>query len=561
MVRVRFAPSPTGPLHMGGVRTALFNYLFARKNQGTMILRIEDTDQGRFVPGAEEYIMESLAWCGIEIDEGIKEGGKFGPYRQSDRKAIYRQYSDQLIESGWAYYAFDTPEELDRIRQEGMKAEGQEGKEKEEKSERQAFAYDTVTRMSLRNSLTLPAEEVRSLLASGASFVVRFKMPENHEIIMQDIIRGEVRVSTTTIDDKVLFKSDGMPTYHLANVVDDHLMEITHVIRGEEWLPSLPLHVMLYKAFGWTDTMPQFAHLPLILKPSGNGKLSKRDGDKLGFPVFPINWNNPETNEVYSGYREAGYFDDAFVNILALLGWNDGTDKEIYSMDELIEAFSLERVGKSGSRFDPEKAKWFNHQYMLLKSNEEIAERFLDELSTLDKGPRFREDDRKGLGTEDDDKNDSTMPEEEWDRVVKIVSLVKERAEFVKDIWSQSWFFFEAPTTYDESVIKKRWTPEMPAILKEIINLLSPFFVIPAEAGTLSLTTELEESEPLIATEYEKLIKDYITSNSLNMGSVMNILRLCLVGSSMGPGVFDIMELLGPDEVVARIERAAEVIS
>ncbi len=561
MVRVRFAPSPTGPLHMGGVRTALFNYLFARKNQGTMILRIEDTDQGRFVPGAEEYIMESLAWCGIEIDEGIKEGGKFGPYRQSDRKAIYRQYSDQLIESGWAYYAFDTPEELDRIRQEGMKAEGQEGKEKEEKSERQAFAYDTVTRMSLRNSLTLPAEEVRSLLASGASFVVRFKMPENHEIIMQDIIRGEVRVSTTTIDDKVLFKSDGMPTYHLANVVDDHLMEITHVIRGEEWLPSLPLHVMLYKAFGWTDTMPQFAHLPLILKPSGNGKLSKRDGDKLGFPVFPINWNNPETNEVYSGYREAGYFDDAFVNILALLGWNDGTDKEIYSMDELIEAFSLERVGKSGSRFDPEKAKWFNHQYMLLKSNEEIAERFLDELSTLDKGPRFREDDRKGLGTEEDDKNDSTMPEEEWDRVVKIVSLVKERAEFVKDIWSQSWFFFEAPTTYDESVIKKRWTPEMPAILKEIINLLSPFFVIPAEAGTLSLTTELEESEPLIATEYEKLIKDYITSNSLNMGSVMNILRLCLVGSSMGPGVFDIMELLGPDEVVARIERAAEVIS
>ena len=561
MVRVRYAPSPTGPLHMGGVRTALFNYLFARKNQGTMILRIEDTDQGRFVPGAEEYIMESLAWCGIEIDEGIKEGGKFGPYRQSDRKAIYRQYSDQLIESGWAYYAFDTPEELDRIRQEGMKAEGQEGKEKEEKSERQAFAYDTVTRMSLRNSLTLPAEEVRSLLASGASFVVRFKMPENHEIIMQDIIRGEVRVSTTTIDDKVLFKSDGMPTYHLANVVDDHLMEITHVIRGEEWLPSLPLHVMLYKAFGWTDTMPQFAHLPLILKPSGNGKLSKRDGDKLGFPVFPINWNNPETNEVYSGYREAGYFDDAFVNILALLGWNDGTDKEIYSMDELIEAFSLERVGKSGSRFDPEKAKWFNHQYMLLKSNEEIAERFLDELSTLDKGPRFREDDRKGLGTEEDDKNDSTMPEEEWDRVVKIVSLVKERAEFVKDIWSQAWFFFEAPTTYDQAVIKKRWTPEMPAILKEIINLLSPFFVIPAEAGTLSLTTELEESEPLIATEYEKLIKDYITSNSLNMGSVMNILRLCLVGSSMGPGVFDIMELLGPDEVVARIERAAEVIS
>ena len=569
-VRVRFAPSPTGPLHMGGVRTALFNYLFARKNQGTMILRIEDTDQGRFVPGAEEYIMESLAWCGIEIDEGIKEGGKFGPYRQSDRKAIYKQYSDLLIESGWAYYAFDTPQELEGRRQEaegrGQKAEGKNQEEGAGNKSQGAFAYDTVTRMSLRNSLTLKAEEVRSLLDSGASFVVRFRMPENHEIIMQDIIRGEVRVSTTTIDDKVLFKSDGMPTYHLANVVDDHLMEITHVIRGEEWLPSLPLHVMLYKAFGWTDTMPQFAHLPLILKPSGNGKLSKRDGDKLGFPVFPINWNNPETNEVYSGYREAGYFDDAFVNILALLGWNDGTDKEIYSMDELIDAFSLERVGKSGSRFDPEKAKWFNHQYMLLKSNEEIAERFLDELSTQGKGSRFRGNDKDGLstegdvkvlasagmtrepGTEDAEKSDSTMPEEEWDRVVKIVSLVKERAEFVKDIWSQAWFFFEAPTTYDESVIKKRWTPEMPAILKNITSLLATNFCpLPSV-----LCPE--------AVEYEKLIKDFIASNSLNMGSVMNILRLCLVGSSMGPGVFDIMELLGPDEVVARIERAVEEI-
>jgi glutamyl-tRNA synthetase len=541
---------------MGGVRTALFNYLFARKNQGTMILRIEDTDQGRFVPGAEEYIMESLAWCGIEIDEGIKEGGKYGPYRQSDRKAIYKQYSDQLIESGWAYYAFDTPQELEGRRQDaegrGQKAEGKNQEEGVGNKSQGAFAYDTVTRMSLRNSLTLTAEEVRSLLASGASYVVRFRMPENHEIIMQDIIRGEVRVSTMTIDDKVLFKSDGMPTYHLANVVDDHLMEITHVIRGEEWLPSLPLHVMLYKAFGWTDTMPQFAHLPLILKPSGNGKLSKRDGDKLGFPVFPINWNNPETNEVYSGYREAGYFDDAFVNILALLGWNDGTDKEIYSMDELIEAFSLERVGKSGSRFDPEKAKWFNHQYMLLKSDEEIAERFLKAQGSRLEAQVKAQGTRLEAQVSSKEEGDNTMTEEEWDRVVKIVSLVKERAEFVKDIWSQSWFFFEAPTTYDQAVIKKRWTPEMPAILKNITSLLQPYLSL--EPRALSLYLSLE------AVEYEKLIKDYIAANSLNMGSVMNILRLCLVGSSMGPGVFDIMELLGPDEVVARIERAVEEI-
>ena len=390
MVRVRFAPSPTGPLHMGGVRTALFNYLFARKNGGTMILRIEDTDQGRFVPGAEEYIMESLAWCGIEIDEGIKEGGNYGPYRQSDRKAIYRQYADQLIGSGWAYFAFDTAAELEGRRQ---RAEGKNQEEETGNKTQGAFAYDSTTRMSLRNSLTMNGEEVRRLLDEGAPYVIRFRMPENHEIVMQDIIRGEVRVNTLMVDDKVLFKSDGMPTYHLANVVDDHLMEITHVIRGEEWLPSLPLHVMLYKAFGWTDTMPQFAHLPLILKPSGNGKLSKRDGDKLGFPVFPINWVSQENGEIYSGYREAGYFSDAFVNILALLGWNDGTDKEIYSMDELIKAFSLDRVGKSGSRFDPEKARWFNHQYMLMKGDEEIAEAFLAELAAKGSDPRFRGDD------------------------------------------------------------------------------------------------------------------------------------------------------------------------
>lgn len=537
MVRVRFAPSPTGPLHMGGVRTALFNYLFARRHQGTMILRIEDTDQGRFVPGAEEYIMESLEWCGIQIDEGIREGGKCGPYRQSDRKAIYKQYADQLLDNGWAYYAFDTAVELEGMRQQ---AEGKNQDEGAGNKAHGAFAYDCSTRMSLRNSLSLSNEEVEKLLTSGAPYVIRFRMPENFEIVMQDMIRGEVRVTTGTLDDKVLFKSDGMPTYHLANVVDDHLMEITHVIRGEEWLPSLPLHVMLYKAFGWTDTMPQFAHLPLILKPSGNGKLSKRDGDKLGFPVFPINWNNPETNEVYSGYREAGYFSDAFVNILALLGWNDGTDKEIYSMDELIEAFSLERVGKSGSRFDPEKAKWFNHQYMLLKSDEEIAEEFISRMmSTQSEAVAVFAGMTREAGAQ-------TMTEAEWDRVVKIISLVKERAEFVKDLWSQAWFFFEAPAKYDESVIKKRWSPEMPAVLKDIASLLlTDLCPLPSTPGP---------------QDYESLIKGYITSNSLNMGHVMNILRLCLVGSSMGPGVFDIMALLGPEEVIARIERAVQTI-
>ena len=518
-VRVRFAPSPTGPLHMGGVRTALFNYLFARKHHGTMILRIEDTDQGRFVPGAEEYIMESLQWCGITIDEGIREGGQYGPYRQSDRKHLYKQYADQLLESGWAYYAFDEAADLENIR-------------KEYESRKETFSYDTHTRKSLKNSLTLPAVEVDSLLDSGAHYVIRFRMPENTEIVMHDLIRGEVRVNTNTLDDKVLFKSDGMPTYHLANVVDDHLMEITHVIRGEEWLPSMPLHVMLYKGFGWSDSMPQFAHLPLILKPSGNGKLSKRDGDKLGFPVFPINWNNPETSEVYSGYREAGYFPDAFVNILALLGWNDGTDKEIYSMQELIDAFTLERVGKSGSRFDPEKARWFNHQYMLRKSDEEIAK-------ALTYG--HAEEGHTGIGA-------YGLTEE---KVVKIVSLVKERADFVKDIWSQAYYFFEAPTTYDDTTVTKRWTPETPQILQGIIGVLKPL-----------CPDALMPSSPdaLMPEDFESLIRTHITANNLNVGQVMNVLRLCLVGAPMGPGVFDIMAVLGPEETIARIERAVRSI-
>ncbi|MFO7616371.1 MAG: glutamate--tRNA ligase, partial [Bacteroidales bacterium] len=474
---------------------------------------------GPLRPGAEEYIMESLEWCGIRIDEGVREGGSCGPYRQSDRQAIYRQYVDQLLISGWAYYAFDTAEELEERRRqaEGTPTGG-------------AFAYDAATRMGMRNSLSLPEGEVDRLLKSGIPYVIRFKMPADEEVVMQDLIRGEVRVNTNTLDDKVLFKSDGMPTYHLANVVDDHLMEITHVIRGEEWLPSLPLHVMLYKGFGWTGTMPQFAHLPLILKPSGNGKLSKRDGDKLGFPVFPINWTNPETNEIYSGYREAGYFPEAFVNILALLGWNDGTDQEIYSMEELIGAFSLERVGKSGSRFDPDKARWFNHQYMMMKGDEEVAREFA------------RAYGQQGVRAYGGDEDGGMQ----WERLVKIISLVKERAVFLKDLWDQAWFFFEAPKSYDETTIKKRWTPETPVMLRGIASLLKP----------LSPQTLM----PLSPEAYETLIKGFIAEQGLNTGLVMNLLRLCLVGAPMGPGVFDIMSILGPEETARRILKAVEEI-
>ena len=539
--RVRFAPSPTGPLHMGGVRTALFNYLFARRYGGTMILRIEDTDQARFVPGAEEYIMDSLAWCGIAIDEGVREGGDWGSYRQSDRKEMYREYADLLLESGWAYWAFDTAKELEERREKG------EGKNQEEESgdkNQGAFAYDGSTRMGLRNSLVLSEKEVEGLLNEGVPYVIRFKMPENEEIVMQDIIRGEVRVNTSTLDDKVLFKSDGMPTYHLANVVDDHLMKISHVIRGEEWLPSLPLHVMLYRAFGWTATMPQFAHLPLILKPSGNGKLSKRDGDKLGFPVFPLKYTNPETNEVYSGYREAGYFPESFVNILALLGWNDGTDKEIYSMDELIESFTLDRVGKSGSRFDPEKARWFNHQYLVAKSDEEVADLFLKA-----EGRRQRAKDREEERGE--------REEGVWSRecVIRIMSLVKERVDFVKDLWEQSYFFFEAPTDYDEQTIKKRWKEDTPEQLNSIAQVLESFNLSPNSQFLPSALC------PLPSDKIEEKVKDHILSNSLNTGAIMNLLRLCLVGKPMGPGVFDIMAVIGIEESVRRIRRAIDTIS
>lgn len=503
-VRVRFAPSPTGPLHMGGVRTALFNYLFARKHRGIFILRIEDTDQGRYVPGAEDYIIESLKWCGIEIDEGVSVGGSHEPYRQSERKDIYREYAEKLVQSGNAYFAFDTPEELELLR-----------KEKESKGE--VFQYDTHSRKSLNNSLTKTAVETKSLIDAGIPHVVRFKMPENEELRFHDIIRGEITVNTNTLDDKVLFKSEGMPTYHLANVVDDYLMQITHVIRGEEWLPSLPLHILLYRSFGWTNAMPQFAHLPLLLKPIGQGKLSKRDGDKLGFPVFPLQWKDPFSGEISSGYREAGYFPESFVNILALLGWNPGTEQEVFSMQELIDAFSLERVGKSGSRFDPEKAKWFNHHYLQQKSNYEIAHDYL----LLLKG--------KGI-------NPSV------EKLERIVSLVKDRVNFVSELWEHTYFIFIKPEKYDQDVIKKRWNADTPGMLEKF----SVFF---------------ERATDFTALSLEENAKAFIQEQQMNMGQIMNLLRLCLVGESKGPGLFQIAELIGKKETTSRIRQAIQEIA
>jgi glutamyl-tRNA synthetase len=502
-VRVRFAPSPTGPLHMGGVRTALYNYLFAKKHGGDMLLRIEDTDQTRFVPGAEDYIMESLAWCGIKIDEGVREGGPHGPYKQSERRDIYIKYAHQLVDAGHAYLAFDTPEELDKLR-----ATAEANKE--------TFTYNNVTRKTLKNSVALPKTEVDALLAAGVPHVVRFKMPENHVVNMTDIIRGQVAVNTDTLDDKVLFKTDGLPTYHLANIVDDHLMKITHVIRGEEWLPSMPLHVLLYEAFGWTNTMPQFAHLPLLLKPTGNGKLSKRDGDKMGFPVFPLFWKSAE-GETASGYREDGYFAEAFVNMLALLGWNPGTEQELFTMDELIQQFSLERVTKSGSKFDPKKAEWFNHQYMLNKTNSELTKLYLPVLQS------------KGL-------------EVPFEKAEKVVSLIKDRTNFVKEFWAQSFFFFEAPTQYDAQVIKKRWNEAVPAILADIAVIIS-------------------KVQPFEAAIIKQQVSAYVEQNQHNFGTVMNCLRLCMVGTSMGPDLFDIIEIVGPQNTLDRINKAVSTIT
>ncbi|MDR1698730.1 MAG: glutamate--tRNA ligase [Prevotellaceae bacterium] len=501
MTRVRFAPSPTGALHIGGVRTALYNYLFAKKHGGEMLLRIEDTDSSRFVPGAEEYIVEALTWLGIEFDEGVGIGGQYAPYRQSERKEIYKQYVDFLLENGKAYYAFDKPEELEAKR-----------------AEMANFQYDASTRSQMKNSLTLSEYEVIERIASGENYVVRIKIEPNEDIIVNDLIRGEVKINSSVLDDKVLWKSaDGLPTYHLANVVDDYLMKITHVIRGEEWLPSAPLHVLLYRALEWAREMPQFAHLPLLLKPEGNGKLSKRDGDRLGFPVFPLEWKDLKTGEISSGYREAGYFPEAVVNFLALLGWNPGTEQEIFSMDELIQLFSLERVSKSGAKFDYEKGKWFNHQYLMAKSNEELAFLFKNILK------------EKGIIYNDDE------------RLAQIVGLVKERCTFVSDFWEQSSFFFVAPTEYDEKTVQKRWKAETPALMRELI-------------------AELQKIDNFSAANTEEIIKMWIAEKDYNMGAVMNAFRLALVGVAKGPHLFDIAAIIGKEETVKRIEKAIETI-
>ena len=499
-VRVRFAPSPTGPLHIGGVRTALFNYLFAKKYQGTFILRIEDTDQNRYVEDAENYIINSLNWCGIPFDEGPGKNEIFGPYRQSERKEIYEKYAKQLVDSGKAYYAFDTPEALDFHR-----------KDHEEKGK--TFIYNWHNREKLTNALSLPIEEVEKRLDSGADFVIRFKSPQNQILQLTDIIRGEISIATNILDDKVLFKSDGMPTYHLANIVDDHLMEITHVIRGEEWLPSLALHHQLYDAFGWQK--PEFAHLPLILKPEGKGKLSKRDGDKLGFPVFPLEWKDPITKEVSKGYKEEGYFPEAMVNFLAFLGWNPGTEQEIFSLNELVNVFELERVHKSGARFDPEKIKWYNHHYMQLQNNTGLALKF------------------KSMRPE--------LIDMDINFISLVVGLIKERATFVGDFWDLSHYFFVSPSAYDDKASKKALKEDTKAILNEVRSIIN------------SLDEFALES-------LQDKIKGWITSNNIGFGKVMMPLRLALVGDLQGPEVFEIMSLIGKDETLKRIENLINTI-
>ncbi len=497
-VRVRFAPSPTGPLHIGGVRTALFNYLFAKKHNGTFILRIEDTDQNRYVEGAEQYIVDALNWCNIPYDEGPGKDGGFGPYRQSERKDIYAQYADQLIASGNAYYAFDTSEILDFHR-----------KDHEEKGK--TFIYNWHNREKLSNSISLSKEEVKKKLSNGEEYVIRFKSPKDETLHLTDIIRGEITIDTNILDDKVLFKSDGMPTYHLANIVDDHLMEITHVIRGEEWLPSLALHQQLYTAFGWVA--PQFAHLPLILKPTGKGKLSKRDGDKLGFPVFPLEWKDPQTAEISRGYKEGGYFPEAMINFLAFLGWNPGTEQEIFNLPELINAFELERVHKAGARFDPEKIKWYNHHYMQEQDNVQLAESFKQlkaEISTID-----------------------------LEYIAMVVAMVKERATFVNDLWDLSHYFFQEPESYDEKASKKAFKEGTKDLMLQLISIIKPM-------------------EDFTLENLQTHIKGWITSNKIGFGQVMMPLRLALVGALQGPDVFDIMYMIGKQETIKRIEKAMD---
>ncbi len=495
-VRVRFAPSPTGALHIGGVRTALYNYLFARKHGGDFVFRIEDTDSSRFVPGAEEYIIESFKWLGIKFDEGVSFGGEHGPYRQSERREIYKVYVKQLLDAGKAYIAFDTPEELEAKR-----------------AEIENFQYDARTRGMMRNSLTLPKEEVDALIAAGNQYVVRFKIEPGEAVHVDDLIRGDVKIMSDILDDKVLYKSaDELPTYHLANIVDDHLMEITHVIRGEEWLPSAPLHVLLYKAFGWEDTMPRFAHLPLLLKPEGKGKLSKRDGDRLGFPVFPLEWHDPKTGEISSGFRESGYFPEAVINFLAFLGWNPGTERELYSLDELIELFDISKCSKAGARFDYQKGIWFNHEYILNKSAEEVAEAF---------APIVKE---HGI-------------DEPMERIIKVVAMMKDRVNFVHELWALCSFFFAAPTEYDEKTRKKRWKEDSAAQLTELMGVL-------------------ESLDDFSLEHQEEVVHKWIEDKEYKMGNIMNAWRLTLVGEGKGPGMFDISAFLGKEETIARMKRA-----
>jgi len=499
-VRVRFAPSPTGPLHIGGVRTALFNYLFARQHGGSLVFRIEDTDSNRFVEGAEDYIIESFRWLGITFDEGVSFGGEYGPYRQSERRAIYKTYVDLLLDNGKAYIAFDTPEEL-------------EAKRKEIPN----FQYDAKTRGMMTNSLTLSKGEVEQRIADGQQYVVRFKIDPGTDVHVNDMIRGDVMIKSDILDDKVLYKSaDELPTYHLANIVDDHLMKITHVIRGEEWLPSAPLHVLLYQAFGWQDTMPKFAHLPLLLKPEGKGKLSKRDGDRLGFPVFPLEWHDPKTGEISSGFRESGYFPEAVINFLALLGWNPGTEQEIFTLDELVQAFDISRCSKSGAKFDYQKGIWFNHEYILKKSDEEIARLFAPIVAN------------NGV-------------DESLERVTEVVRLMKDRVNFVKELWPLCSFFFIAPMEYDEKTVRKRWKEYSAKQMTELADLLE---------GLDDFSIENQESA----------VTAWVEKNEYKLGDVMNAFRLALVGIGKGPGMYDISAFLGKEETVQRLRRAIDVL-
>lgn len=499
-VRVRFAPSPTGALHIGGVRTALYNYLFARQHGGDLVFRIEDTDSNRFVPGAEEYIIESFRWLGIKFDEGVSFGGEHGPYRQSERRSIYKKYVEQLLAADKAYIAFDTPEQLEAKR-----------------AEIQNFQYDAHTRGEMTNSLTLPKEEVERRIADGEQYVVRFKVEPGIEVHIDDMIRGHVVIKSDILDDKVLYKSaDELPTYHLANIVDDHLMEITHVIRGEEWLPSAPLHVLLYSAFGWEDTMPKFAHLPLLLKPEGKGKLSKRDGDRLGFPVFPLEWHDPKTGDVSSGYRESGYFPEAVVNFLALLGWNPGTEQELFTLDELVQAFDIHKCSKAGARFDYQKGIWFNHEYMLKKSNEEVANLFAPIVAN------------NGV-------------DESMERITKVVAMMKDRVNFVKELWPLCSFFFIAPTEYDEKTVKKRWKADSAKVMGELAEVL-------------------EGIDDFSVEGQEPVVMKWVEEKGYKLGDVMNAFRLTLVGIGKGPGMFDISAFLGKEETLKRMRKAIEVL-